>query len=101
MYVLLQRYPDGYYSIQKAASNKHFDMIDKDFIEIDSGYYEDLVSLKRYLVLNDLIKNGKSVFYKNIKYNILCQTTIENFEIEINKDKDFLEKNKIIDYEQL
>lgn len=101
MHVLLQRYPDGYYSIQKAASNKHFDMIDKDFVEIESGYYEELLDIKKCLVLNDLIKDGRPIFYKNIKSNILTQTTIENLEIEINKDKDFLEKNKIIEYEQL
>ena len=99
MYVLLQRYPDGYYSLQKAASNKHFDMIDnKGFVEIESGYYEDMLDLKRIFERLDFNSNSDNILYKDIKANTLHHTLKSLLPLILKYDNNFLE-NKIEVYE--
>lgn len=41
-FVILQAPNDGYYWLIKAASDKHFELLDSGFDEIDNGEYYDI-----------------------------------------------------------
>lgn len=45
-HVLLQAPNDGYYFVVKAAIEKHFSLVDRGFIEICSGSYEEMEDFK-------------------------------------------------------
>lgn len=52
-YVLLQAPKNGYYVICVAASKKHFDLIDNDYMEIDSGEYEVMENVRSFFESQD------------------------------------------------
>lgn len=99
MYVLLQRYPDGYYSLQKATCHKHFDMIDnKGFVEICSGDYEDLLGIKRRFEIEEFNSNKDNLLYKDATKMTLIQLTKQTLPILLKYNENFLE-NKTQIYE--
>lgn len=49
IYVLMQAPNNGYYFVVQATSDKHFAMLDKDFVEIDNGFWMEMVDKMRIL----------------------------------------------------
>lgn len=82
-FVILQAPGDGYYWMVKATSNKHFELLDSGFIEVQNGDYYDMLALIGYLETdNELIE------LKCSDTHSMIQTTQEmlNRILELNPD---------------
>jgi 8-oxo-dGTP pyrophosphatase MutT (NUDIX family) len=57
-FVILQAPNNGYYWLLKATCDRHFECLDKGFVELKNGSYEDMRELLGYLEWCDTTKNG-------------------------------------------
>lgn len=69
-FVILQAPNEGYYWLIKATSDKHFELVDKGFQEIDSGEYYDMLES-----LNILQYDPSLIHLKCVKFGTMIQTT--------------------------
>lgn len=96
-FVILQAPNNGYYWLVKGGSNKHFELEDSGFKEIDCGEYELMRDKINFLEWMDATNGGEMECITLKRGDAYCYHTDKELLKILEINQDFLNEYEIVD----
>lgn len=96
-FVILQAPNQGYYWLIKATSNKHFELLDAGFSELESGEYEEMRDKINFLEWLDATDGGTKHLITLKRGDSYSYQTEEDLHKLLDMNPNFFEEYQIVD----